>query len=524
MYKAVAYLRISNADDNTGESGSLINQRKFIYDFTSNQSDITIISEKIDDGISGLVFNRPSFQEMLAEAINGEIDCIIVKDLSRLGRDYVQTCEYLRNVFPRLGIRFISILDNIDTNDDIDLSEKLDVTLKTILNDSYSRDISRKTRSAVRSKQKNGEYCGANPIYGYMKSPDNKNALVIDEDAAVVVREIFSLKKDGYSASKIADILNKRNVQSPSVYKDSKRFPKSQEAPVNNSLWSAQTIIRLLKETTYTGTLTQGKVTTFNYKTKKVKPRPKDEWAITPNAHKPIISNTDFYLVQKLMNLDTRTSPDKENVYLFSGLLVCESCGNRMVRKTVLYNGKKYFYYSCTTGKKKGCNNKSIKEEKLISIITKCVQVFVQSVGDLESLLAKDGIFEVQEALKQTHFKRLEEIEVKKTEISKYKANLYESLLQEVITNKEYTSYKKTYDDDLVKLVQEEEKEKLNYTIQSEGNIPEWITSFTEFRDLTTLNRRIVIELLQSIVIGEKIKLNFRHQVDYDLMKATLTS
>ncbi len=477
IYNAAAYLRISNADETVGESESLTNQRKFIQDFVSKQEDIVLKSEKFDDGISGLVYTRPSFQEMIDEILEHKIDCVIVRDLSRLGRDYVMTAEYLRDIFPRYGVRFIAILDNIDTIDQVNLSEKLDVTMKTILNDSYSRDISRKTRSALRSKQQNGDYVGANPIYGYKRSDEDKSVLAIDEKPAEVVREIFALKKEGYSASRIATILNEKQISSPKIYRATKEIHVSSPRVT----WSAQTIIRLLKDDTYMGHLTQGKQTTFNYKTNKVKQRPKEEWAIKYNAHEPIIQVKDFELVRKLMNLDTRTSPDKDNVYLFSGLLVCSCCGNRMVRKTVPYNGKKYFYYSCTTGKKNGCTVKSIKESELIQIVTECVQVHLRSVIDLEDLMKQNGFMETQEALQSNHRDILEELDGKKVEISSYKSTLYESLLQEVINLDEYNSYKKSYDMDLERLEKEIEMETLRFEASEYGKIPHWIESYKEF-------------------------------------------
>lgn len=524
IYKAVSYLRISIADENKGESESLSNQRKGINDFISSQGDIELIDEKIDDGVSGLVFDRPSFLEMMDRVYKHEIDCIIVKDLSRLGRDYVKTGDYLRKIFPKYGVRFISILDNVDTKNMKDISDDLSVTLKTIINDSYSRDISKKTRSSIHAKQQNGEYCGPNPVYGYMKSPDNKNSLVIDEVAAVIVREIFSLKKDGFSASRIANLLNERMVPSPSVYKGHKRVSKSKDTSKNNSLWSAQTIIRMLNDDTYIGVLTQGKQTTINYKTKVLKQRPKDEWAVFADSHDPIISKGDFDLVGKLMNLDTRTSPNKDSVYLFSGLLVCGCCGNRMVRKTVPYNGKKYFYYSCTTGKKKGCNNKAIKEDKLIEIVTDSIKIFTTSVLDLDELLDRDGITELQANITEKYKKKLDQLAEKQKENFFNNSRLYESLLNKVITQDEYNTFKKIYLKELEEIKKSEEQELRECQTLLEGNKPQWLDSFKEVRDMTDLNRRTVIQLLESIVIGEKIQLNFRHQIDYDLMTAMLTS
>lgn len=176
-YKAILYMRVSYTDDRTSESESLANQRRLMEDFLKGYPEIEVVSEKLDDGYTGLLFDRPAFKEMMQDVMDEKVNCIIVKDLSRLGREYIETGNYLRNIFPSYGVRFIAITDSIDTAKDKDLSGKLDVTLKTIMNDAYSRDISKKTRTALMTKRKNGDYIGACAIYGYVKSEENKNQL-----------------------------------------------------------------------------------------------------------------------------------------------------------------------------------------------------------------------------------------------------------------------------------------------------------------------------------------------------------
>jgi len=228
------------------------------------------------------------------------------------------------------------------------------ISLKNIINDSYSRDISVKTRSALETKRKNGDYVGAIPVYGYMKSEKNKNLLVIDEYAARVVRDIFKMKMDGASSVRIADELNRLGIYSPIVYKKNKgmRFPNGGYADKEDAKWSATTIIRILKDETYMGTLVQGKRTTPNHKIKDEITKTSSECERLENAHEAIILKREFDLVQRIMNLDTRTSPDESKVYLFSGVLICGCCGGRMKRKTVPSGNKKHFYYWCPTGKK----------------------------------------------------------------------------------------------------------------------------------------------------------------------------
>ena len=212
-YKATAYIRLSYTDDHSSESDSVSNQRKLIENFVERNPDIEVVSEKIDDGYSGIIFDRPAFKEMMQDVTDGNINCVIVKDLSRLGREYIETGRYLRRVFPAYGVRFIAITDSIDTAHDS--GDDLTVSVKNIMNEAYCRDISIKTRSSLDVKRRNGDFVGAFPVYGYMKAEDNKNLLVPDPYAARVVCDIFRMRLEGASASKIASELNRLGILSP---------------------------------------------------------------------------------------------------------------------------------------------------------------------------------------------------------------------------------------------------------------------------------------------------------------------
>jgi len=215
-YRAIKYIRLSSADDKsaakggTGESDSVANQRKLIDEWLKNHPEIEVVSEKVDDGWSGLLFDRPAFKEMMADIESGKVNCCITKDLSRLGREYIETGRYLRRIFPAYGVRFIAINDSIDTLNDS--GDDLTVSLKNIINDAYCRDISIKTRSALDVKRASGDFVGACPVYAYTKSPENHNRLEPDDYAANIVRDIFRMKQGGKSAAKIAGILNERGI------------------------------------------------------------------------------------------------------------------------------------------------------------------------------------------------------------------------------------------------------------------------------------------------------------------------
>ena len=375
-FQATAYLRLSYTENHENESDSIANQKKLIEDYVKGHPDIELVSEKVDDGYSGILFDRPAFQEMMQDIMDGKVNCVIVKDLSRLGREYIETGRYLRRIFPAYGVRFIAINDNIDTAHE-HAGDDLNISMKNLINDAYCHDISVKTRSALEVKRKKGDYVGACPVYGYRKSAENRNQLVVDEYAARVVRDIFRAKIDGRSAKRIADELNALGVLSPLAYKISRGLPhpKGGFADRPDAKWSATTVIRILQDEIYTGTLVQGRQGTYNHKLRNVIQKPDEEWIRVENAHEAIIHKRDFDLVQHIMGLDTRTAPEGEKVYLFSGLLVCGCCGARMTRKTNTVGGKKYIYYHCPTGKKHGCPHPvMLREDDLIQCVLASVQ------------------------------------------------------------------------------------------------------------------------------------------------------
>ena len=254
-YRAAKYIRLSYADDKDGESNSVENQRRLLDSFIAAQPDIEAVLEKVDDGVSGVIFDRKAFKEMMAEIEASSVNCVVVKDLSRFGREYIETGRYLRRILPTYGVRFIAINDNIDTLRD--KADDLVVSVKTAINDAYCRDISIKTRSALNAKRNNGDYVGSCPVYGYKRSEGNKNLLVPDEYPASIVRDIFRMKINGMSALKIAESLNDRGVLSPIAYKRDRGLPHPTGgfADTPGAKWSAIAVLRVLNDETYTGVL-----------------------------------------------------------------------------------------------------------------------------------------------------------------------------------------------------------------------------------------------------------------------------
>ncbi len=519
-FNAIKYIRLSYTDDKTVESNSVSNQRKLIDDFIEQHPEIEVAAEKVDDGYSGVFFDRPAFMEMMELIKNGEANCVIVKDLSRLGREYIETGRYLRRIFPAYGVRFIAINDNLDT-----LTEKADdltVTVKNIMNEAYARDISVKTRTALDIKRRTGDFVGAFTVYGYLKTGDKHKSLIVDPFAANVVRDIFRKRLDGYSAAHIAEELNKAGIQSPLEYKRSMGIPyaKNGYADKDNCKWSATTVIRILSDEIYTGTMVQGKQSTPHFKLKKLETKPSSEWVRVEGTHEAIIDKADFDLVQKLKRLDTRTSPQSDTVYLFSGVLICGCCGGRMTRKINRYKDKEYVYYFCPAGKKGGCNSTSmIKESDLTDCVQTSLKAHINSVVSLDGIINSISRERINRELVNEYTGYIKSNEEQLAKVENFKRNLYENLVSGVLSKEEFLQYKQEYSvkaEDIKTAIQSW-NDKLAEVVENRGDRTRWINHFAKFSEMESVDRSAVARLIQSIVINvdKSIEIRFNYQDEY---------
>jgi len=529
-YQAAEYIRLSYTDDRMSESDSVSNQRKLIENFVLQNADIEVIEEKIDDGYSGIIFDRPAFKEMMQDVTDGKINCVIVKDLSRLGREYIETGRYLRRIFPAYGVRFIAINDNIDTARE-NCGDDLAVSVKNIMNEAYCRDISIKTRSSLDVKRRNGDFVGAFPIYGYLKSSESKNKLEPDPYASRVVRDIFRMRLEGSSASRIAAELNRLCVLSPLAYKKNNGLPYAKRgyADKENCKWSATTVIRILQDETYTGTLVQGKQGTPHYKIKTVEQHPSSDWIRVPGAHEAIIPQHDFELVQRIRHLDTRTAPAQDTVYLFSGVIVCGCCGARMTRKTNRAGGKEYHYYYCPTGKKHGCDHSvMLKENDLTACVRDALKSYIDNVVSLEALLSGIDQQRINQELTQEYTDQITANERRSGQYQEFKSRLYENMVQGILTKEEFVTMKGNYSAEIerLKAAVSDLKAKLEDVMENRSERNRWISHFTQFATLQELDRKVVVQLIQSIRVMSKneLRITFNYADEYQKALALLTS
>ena len=370
-YHAALYIRLSKEDETEGPSESVSNQQSLLNEFV-RQHRLSVYDTYIDDGWSGTNFDRPNFQRMIADIEARKVNMVITKDLSRLGRDYILTGHYMERYFPEHRVRYISLLDGIDTGVD---STANDITpFRAIMNDMYAKDISKKITSVKHDKQRKGLFIGGKPVYGYKMHPSEKNKIVIDENAAPMVRWIFAMALEGVSCRQIAARLNAEGVPTPSAYAG---LPVANPGPYTG-LWSSERISDMLQNETYTGSMVQGRTRKISYKSKKRVKRDRRDWVVVEGTHEPIIDREAFDKVQTLLD-SRRHTRSRTYDFLLKGLIFCHECGHPLAvlnRKNAA--GEDRLYFVCRTYQrftKAGvCTSHTIKEQTVTQTVAEKVR------------------------------------------------------------------------------------------------------------------------------------------------------
>ncbi len=387
-YKVGSYIRLSR-DESYSNSDSIDNQIK-MTDFYCEENKLEVIDKYIDNGYSGTTFDRPAFQKLLKNIDEGLINTIIVKDLSRLGRNYIMVGHYLQHYFPAKKVRFISINDGYDSLKHSNIMERLDVPLKNMMYDHMAYDTSNKIKKSLRISKENGNFVGSSVIYGYKKDPNDIHKLIIDYEAADVVREIFHMYLLGMTKSEIADELNKREILTPALYK--KMNGLGYTKPKKDNKWNYEIINRILKDETYTGTLVQGRRRNESYITHKEVKNPEEDWIKCENHHEPIIDKEKFIIVQEKLKIQRRKSNKND---ILDGYLFCADCGAPMT----LVKGKNNKYYYCRAyTNKKICSKHVIRQENLYNEVLRLLNLKIfdnKKVNELNREIVNDYIDKV---------------------------------------------------------------------------------------------------------------------------------
>ena len=383
-YHAALYIRLSKEDESEGPSQSVQNQESLLREFVQ-QHRLSVYDTYVDDGWSGTNFDRPDFQRMIGDIEARKVNMVITKDLSRLGRDYIMTGHYMERYFPEHRVRYISLLDGIDTGVD---STANDITpFRAIMNDMYAKDISKKIKSVKRDKQRKGQFIGGKPAYGYKMHPTEKNKIVIDEEVAPVVRRIFALALSGMSCRNIATRLNQEGVPTPATYAN---LPVARPGPYTG-LWSSERISEMLQNETYIGNMVQGRSVKISYKSKKCLRQAPANWVVVEGTHEPLVDGETFRKVQLLVGSRKHTR-SRTYDFLLKGLIFCHECGYPLAvlnRKNA--RGEDVLYFVCRTYQrftKAGvCTFHSIKEKTVTDAVVAKVREVCQACLKPDELL-----------------------------------------------------------------------------------------------------------------------------------------
>ena len=383
-YHVALYIRLSKEDESEGPSQSVTNQKSLLDDFVKKHR-LSVYDTYIDDGFSGTNFDRPAFQRMIADIEAKKVNMVITKDLSRLGRDYIMTGHYMERYFPEKRVRYISLLDGIDTGIE---SSANDITpFRAIMNDMYAKDISKKIKSVKRDKQRKGQFIGGKPMYGYKMHPTEKNKIVIDEEVAPIVRRIFAMALDGMSCRKIAATLNGEGIPTPATYAN---LPVGNPGPYTG-LWSSERISDMLQNETYIGNMVQGRMVKVNYKSKKCLRQPREKWVIVEGTHDPLVDRETFQKVRLLVESRKHTR-SRTYDFLLKGLIFCHECGYPLAtlnRKNAA--GEERLFFVCRTYQrftKAGvCTCHSIKEQTVTEAVLAKVREVCHAYLSADELL-----------------------------------------------------------------------------------------------------------------------------------------
>lgn len=519
LFNVAIYIRLSREDGDKEESDSVGNQRKLLTEYVAKKEDFIVYDTYIDDGYSGTNFNRPSFQRMIADIEDGKVNCVVVKDLSRFGRDYIDTGRYLERYFPELGVRFISVTDSIDS-----MKQAYDMLLpiKNIFNEQYARDISKKIQATVKSKQKAGEFIGAFTSYGYKKSPVNKNKLVIDDYAADVVRRIFSLYIQGYGKQKIAKLLNAEGILCPAEYKkvNGENY-KNCNRLESTTYWSYSTINSILHREMYVGNMVQG--TKHQRMRSKQKKMPKEDWIIVENTHEPIIDKETWDKAQSLLSKRTRELDLETNKNIFAGFVKCGDCGRAMAKNMWRRaDGSKTYSLYCGTYKRNGkqyCTPHTLPMAVLEDIVLNDLKAIVHSVDDLKELVQSQSF--TASKVKKITDTELSKVKAELERVKKLKKSIYEDYRDELISKEEFLSYREDYlkkEELYSKQIEALEEKKKDNVTEDVFETP-WLKRLLELKDIEALDRDIVVEMISEIKVYEnrkiKITYNFGNELEH---------
>lgn len=509
-YHVALYIRLSKEDETEGPSQSVTNQKSLLNEFV-RQHRLSVYDTYVDDGWSGTSFDRPDFQRMIEDIEAKKVNMVITKDLSRLGRDYIMTGHYMERYFPEKRVRYISLLDGIDTGVE---STANDITpFRAIMNDMYAKDISKKIKSVKRDKQRKGQFIGGKPMYGYKMHPTEKNEIVIDEEVAPVVRRIFAMALDGMSCRKIATTLNEEGVPPPATYCGWNMGCKGPYA----GLWSSERISEMLQNETYLGNMVQGRTVKISYKSKKCLKQDRENWVVVENTHEPLIDKETFQKVRMLVNSRKHTR-SRTYDFLLKGLIFCHECGYPMaVLNRPPVSGEDRLFFVCRTYQrftKAGvCSCHSIKEQVVTEAVLAKVREVCEAYLDPNKLqpIAADAVEKARKA--ENHEAEIQSIQNKIDSLTANLDKMYMDRLTGLLVEADFERiYQRVKMDrtSLEEKLKELESQKES-PVSTEDRARELVQ---QFLDSAYTSRELLVSLIERVELTENkqiiIKFRFR--------------
>ncbi len=535
IYHTGIYLRLSVEDNGKKDADSMENQKNLLMEYVSARPYLMLTDIYMDNGFTGTDFERPEFNRMLQDARDGRINCIVVKDLSRLGRNYVEAGDYIEKVFPFLGIRFIAVNDHYDS-DSLTSGDELGASLKNVVNDVYAKDISRKVGTAMKQKRLRGEYIGNYAPYGYLKDPQDKNHLIIDQEIAPIVVEIFELRARGDGINTIARILNERDIPSPGRLRYERGIITNNNKKGSGLLWSRHVLSDLLKNVVYIGNLAQGRSASCLYKGIPFHWTEESEWDLVENTHEAIISPELWKRVQEVTAKKSREAkeshgkyadlPKRENPY--GSLLRCADCG-RVIKQVHAYNTSKrngtsvYYNYKCPENIELGdtaCPKKNIRaadlDEAVLATIRKQMEIFMDTQKILKELIAQ----EKETAKQEAPIAKVKDIQ---KEIDRRKGlctALYTDLKEGILTQDEYFYAKMRYQEEIDSLEKELQelksiRGKASEVVQGEKKWEQLISKYYKAQTLSPAMMEAIVKEIK-LYADNSISIEFRYMNEFE--------
>lgn len=522
-WNVAIYVRRSFDDSEEQESNTIINQKDMLKDYIKSLDNASIYDYYIDDGYTGTDFNRPGFKRMFTDMVNGKVNAVLVKDLSRLGRNYTKVGEYIEDIFPMYGVRVISVNDNIDSVKNPESISSLIVPVKNLINDEYARDISNKVKSAYKTMAKGGKFVSGTPPYGYSIDPEDKHHLIINESEAEIVKIIFNMALEGNGKIKITKYLNNRGIlcRKELQRRNKNRLSLEPFEVEARYLWGTTTINRILRNETYIGNLIQCKTTSVSYKNHRVINIEENDWIKVENTHEAIISKELFSKVQKCIDERNYDKRESTNESVYNKILVCADCGKAMLKQEDFRGNRNLSNYFCKSYLHlgKSCTQHKIKTSVLDNMVLEAIKQQIRLVVDLDKAIDKLNIQEEIKQLEQNYINNKDRITKEIENLKLIKRKKYEEWKFEKITKDEFVTISEKITADIDSLNIDYKNNENSYTelLDKKSKDNSWIEHYKRNRKMKKVTKKVLNELVEKIMVTEdqNIKVIFKYRDSY---------